>query len=252
MNNGQTILIVDDDINMTHTLVDILTLKEYSPLEANSVAQALEIINQQKIDCVLSDVRMSHMDGVALYEILERERPDLPVILMTAYATDEIVDRGQKSGIIGVFEKPLNIPFILEILSVLSHNKMVIAFDNDPEFFSLSCNVFLERGIPFTQFNHWQKSMFDQQPDTQIVLLNFDFDSPSGLSILDEMLISLTGSPLILITNAQNQWIEMHKLALQTINAKCLYKPVEIAELLRWIDILRFSRIRKEISKRPL
>ena len=63
-------------------------------MEANSGQQALELARTQPFDCVLTDVRMPGMDGVELHRQLHQVQPGLPVVLMTAYASDEIIRKG--------------------------------------------------------------------------------------------------------------------------------------------------------------
>lgn len=70
MSQKLRILIVDDDRRMTHTLADILSLSGYEPVEVWSGPEALEKVRTQTFNCVLTDVRMSDMDGVELHRQL--------------------------------------------------------------------------------------------------------------------------------------------------------------------------------------
>lgn len=113
------ILIVDDDQNMAHTLADILGISGYEPLEANSAEQAIKIVKEEKIDCALTDVRMAGMSGVELFEEIQKIEPELPVILMTAYAPDDQIRHGLKIGAMGLLTKPLEINQLLDFLAAL-------------------------------------------------------------------------------------------------------------------------------------
>ena len=119
MKTKLTVLIVDDDLNMAHTLADILGISGYEPLEANSAEKALNIIKKERIDCVLTDVRMSGKNGIEMFEEIQKINSHLPVILMTAYAPDDQIRHGLKIGARGLLTKPLEINQLLDLLSTL-------------------------------------------------------------------------------------------------------------------------------------
>ena len=103
------ILIVDDDKMMAKTVRDILRFKGHEVETAHSGPEALEKARRQDYDCVLSDVKMPGIDGVELYRAIKVRQPYLPVVLMTAYAHNELVREGLEEGVIAVllerFEK---------------------------------------------------------------------------------------------------------------------------------------------------
>lgn len=113
------VLIIDDDQNMAHTLADILSISGYESLEVNSAEQALKVVKEEKIDCAITDVRMAGMSGIELFEEIQKINPNLPVILMTAYAPDEQIRHGLKVGAMGLLTKPLEINLLLDFLSTL-------------------------------------------------------------------------------------------------------------------------------------
>ncbi len=112
-----TILVVDDDPFMAKTLTDILDLKGFEVLAAHSGAEALEILRNQRVDVLLTDVRMPDMDGVTLYRQTRKTHPHLITVLMTAYAADDIIQQGMAEGIKTVLNKPLDIDFLLALFS---------------------------------------------------------------------------------------------------------------------------------------
>jgi len=113
------ILIVDDDQRMARTLKDILTVKGYEADVAHSGPEALVKMAETHFDCLLSDIKMPEMNGVALFRAIRKSRPDLPVVLMTAYAHDELVKDGLEEGILAVLAKPLDINALLSFFSAL-------------------------------------------------------------------------------------------------------------------------------------
>ena len=117
MKDTAAILVVDDNPSMVKTLADILNLKGFEVYAAYSGAQALEVLQNQAIDILLTDVKMPDMDGVALYRATRKTHPNLTTILMTAYAADDIIQQGMAEGIKTVLTKPLDIDFLITLFS---------------------------------------------------------------------------------------------------------------------------------------
>ncbi len=119
MSESIAILVVDDNLSMARTLADILDAKGYEAYAAFSGTEALEILRNHPVDILLTDVRMPDMDGVALYRETRKTHPKLTTFLMTAYAADDIIQQGMKEGIKTVLNKPLDIDFLLLLLSAV-------------------------------------------------------------------------------------------------------------------------------------
>ncbi|MDO9080739.1 MAG: response regulator, partial [Desulfuromonadales bacterium] len=88
MNGKLKILVVDDDRRMVRTICDILQVKGYEPLPAYCGEEAVKMVQQQEFDCVLMDIRMPGIDGVAALKRIKDVAPDTPVVLMSANASD--------------------------------------------------------------------------------------------------------------------------------------------------------------------
>lgn len=71
------VLVIDDEEDVADLLAEILELSGYEVMAAGSGADALRLIEHEDFDVVLSDVRMPHLDGPALYNILRERKPDL-------------------------------------------------------------------------------------------------------------------------------------------------------------------------------
>lgn len=117
MKKSVAILVVDDNSSIAKTLTDILAVKGFQVHAAFSGAEALKVLQTQPVDILLTDVIMPDMDGVALYRATRKTHPKLTTILMTAYAADDIIQRGLAEGIKTVLTKPLDIDLLLALLS---------------------------------------------------------------------------------------------------------------------------------------
>ncbi|MDR3158726.1 MAG: sigma-54 dependent transcriptional regulator [Zoogloeaceae bacterium] len=102
----QGILIVEDDASLREAICDTLELAGRTVFCASGGTEALAILAAQKITIVISDVRMSPMDGIALLREIRQRQPQLPVLLMTAYAEVDKAVEAMRSGACDFLLKP--------------------------------------------------------------------------------------------------------------------------------------------------
>jgi len=117
--SGLRVLIVDDDAGICQSLKDLLEAERCCIETAASGVFAMQSLQREKFDLVLSDVVMPDMDGYQLYQTVKKNTPELPVVLMTAfnYDKDHIIKRSCLEGLQGViFKKPVNPAMLKKIL----------------------------------------------------------------------------------------------------------------------------------------
>ncbi|HOV86558.1 MAG TPA: sigma 54-interacting transcriptional regulator [Syntrophobacteraceae bacterium] len=102
----ETVLIVDDERNYLLVLEDLLMEEGYEVLTADSGTRALEVAREHELDAVISDIKMPGMDGMALLEWFHDHKPDLPVIMMTAYGSMEKAMEATRRGAFDYIFKP--------------------------------------------------------------------------------------------------------------------------------------------------
>jgi CheY-like chemotaxis protein len=123
MSETINILVVDDNPAMADTLADVLKVKGFTVHAAGGGAEALKILREQPVDILLTDVKMPNMNGLELYRETRKAYPKLITIFMTAYAADDLIQKGMAEGIKTVLDKPLDIDFLLVLLS--AHRRII-------------------------------------------------------------------------------------------------------------------------------
>ncbi|MGY0614023.1 sigma-54-dependent transcriptional regulator [Vibrio sp. FJH11] len=111
------VLIVEDDEGLREALVDTLALAGYEWLEADCAEDALVKLKSNAVDIVVSDVQMAGMGGLALLKNIKQNWPNLPVLLMTAYANIEDAVSAMKDGAIDYMAKPFAPEVLLNMVS---------------------------------------------------------------------------------------------------------------------------------------
>jgi len=100
------ILIVDDEQRMRHLLSIMLGRGGYRVEQAGDGMEALEMINAQPFDMIITDIKMPRMDGIALLKrVMEMETPS-PVVFITAFATVESAVEAMQQGAVDFITKP--------------------------------------------------------------------------------------------------------------------------------------------------
>jgi CheY-like chemotaxis protein len=238
------ILIVDDDKRMTRTLADILSLAGHHVTEAHSGPGALEKIQSQAFDCVLTDVRMPEMDGVELHRRLRAVQPGLPVILMTAYAADTLTNQGLEEGVVGVMDKPLDINHLLSFLVSLGKNRTITIVDDDPAFCHTLDDILHKRGFEVTQITNPHIDIDLMASEAQVILLDMKLNSISGLDLLKDIRAKYPSLPVLLVTGYRDEMAVAIQGALNISAFACLYKPLEIPHLLQMLSEFQVKHLR--------
>lgn len=116
-----TVLIVDDDETIRRGLLWSLQ-DEYRVLEAATRAEASQILERERVDVVLSDLRLPpHLDdlseGLAMIEVARKAKPAVPVVVITGSNSKHAALEAVKRGAYGFFEKPADAEEVAHIVS---------------------------------------------------------------------------------------------------------------------------------------
>jgi len=115
INTKKSILVVDDDNDICSTLVDIFNAEGYNAECAYDAGAALEKIQANSFDILLTDIRMENIDGLQLIKKVTQINPKIIIFMMTAYPRDSRISEAYRSGVVKVFEKPFEVEDMLEI-----------------------------------------------------------------------------------------------------------------------------------------
>ncbi len=242
------VLVVDDDRLMTRTLADILALTGHEVVEAWSGRQALECVQTQDFDCVLTDVLMPGMDGVEFHRQVRQQRPGLPVVLMTAYAADELIRQGLEDGVVGALDKPLDIAHLLGFLAALARHRAVAIVDDEPDFCKALGDILRQCGFTALQLTDPHADLETPIAASQVVLLDMKLNSLTGLDVLKAIRARHPSLPVLLITGYRQEMEVAIHAALELSAYACLYKPLKIPALLEQLSKLQLQRLRSALT----
>jgi len=112
--NKKNLLIIDDEQDIL-TILEVLFAKYVSQVfKAESGLMALEIIKQNKIDCIICDINMPQMNGIEVIKKIREMGHEMPIIFYSAYGNQEFMLKAGKYGVYDFISKP-NIPQLEEV-----------------------------------------------------------------------------------------------------------------------------------------
>lgn len=100
------ILIVDDDAIVVHSCRRILEAEGMDIQSADTVAAGLSILAAEKIDMMITDIKMPGQDGFEMIKRARKIRPEMPILMMTGYLTAETIEAGRRAGADNCIAKP--------------------------------------------------------------------------------------------------------------------------------------------------
>lgn len=176
---AQTILIIDDDVAVRTSLELSLKQAGFHALSVSSPEDALPAIKAQPLDLIIMDmnysVDTSGEEGLKLLKGIKKDSPDIPVILITAWASIQLAVEGMKSGAADFISKPWNNEHLLQSVNT------ALAISNSKK---ATGKAKLER----------------KKLDSQYDLKNLVGENPEFLSVLDTICkISVTDASVLII-----------------------------------------------------
>jgi ATP-dependent Lon protease len=128
----QNILIVDDEdiarSNMTH----VLRKDGYECQSAENGLAALKILAKEDIDLIISDLKMDHMDGLELLTEVSHSHPEIPVIMVTGFATVNSAVQAMKNGAAYYLGKPVNLDELRKTVREVLAQKLTTEMGKGP------------------------------------------------------------------------------------------------------------------------
>lgn len=123
MSRKLDVLVVDDQPGVRQLLGIIISDLGDAMREAANGRDAVEMVKKREPDLVLMDIRMPVMGGVEALEKIKHLHPGLPVVMMTAYGSEEALENLRQKGAAMCLTKPFDVEFIKDLLESLRLEK---------------------------------------------------------------------------------------------------------------------------------
>lgn len=116
--NSQTVCIIDDDKHVQYSISTLLQVVGYNAMAFESAEAFLEesSVDVSEFGCLILDVRLPGMSGLELLEELNNREINVPVVLVSGHANDEMLELGLAHGARTLFEKPFDARKLIEVV----------------------------------------------------------------------------------------------------------------------------------------
>lgn len=114
-----TVMVVDDEVDFNYMMSYWLKAKGYNVISKSNGVDALEVVKKNPPDMVFLDITMPLMDGVEVLRQIRAVDKALPVIMITAYGTQDRMNTCHNLGISGFFAKEDNFDSLLDIIDTV-------------------------------------------------------------------------------------------------------------------------------------
>jgi DNA-binding NtrC family response regulator len=234
------ILIVDDDESMNKTMSLVLKRKGYDVAVSLNGADAIEKVRFQPFDIIFMDIKMPVMDGVETFEKIRAIRPDAVVMMMTAYAVEDLIQKALREGAYGIIYKPLDIEKTIAAIENVKkkHEGMLILVVDDDPGTSSSLQVILENkghrvGIASTGEQALQMA---KEKLYEIIFIDMKLPVINGLQTYLAIKKIHPDVIAVIITAYRQEMSDLIDCATKESAYSVLYKPFDMESLLKIVD----------------
>ncbi len=225
-----SILIVDDEPSLRETLADLLEDDGYEVATAASGEVAIEMCSAHRYDVILMDVRMPGIDGVEAFRRIRRHQPDVRVIIMTAYSTEELEQQALAEGALAFLPKPLEISQVTKLIGEVPARKILVVEEKDNGVRAVSA-LLSARGYSVTMVSSPTEAVdLAEQTGFEIILIDLELASMKGLDLY-LALRKITPASLTVLMSGRLAGME-------DITITVVHKPVDHELMLALLDKL--------------
>jgi DNA-binding NtrC family response regulator len=233
MSGKLRVLVVDDNEEFCKNVTDILELKGYEVMSAYHGFKGLEAVKENGFNLVLMDVKMPVMDGVEAYKKIKEIAADTPVIMVTAFAVEDLIREALQQGAYGSLKKPIDFDQLLELIEqATGKGTMILVADDDENLCANIQEVLSDKGYRVSVAYDGNEAIDKaEKHNFDIMLLDMKLPALNGLETYLAIREFRPDVVTIIITGYQQETSKLVQRALQESVYTCLEKPIDMDRL---------------------
>ena len=234
MNDKLKVLIVDDNEDFCENVKDVMELKGYEVETAYDGFEALDIVRKNGIDLVVMDIKMPAMNGVETFKKMKELIPGTPVIMVTAFAVEELIRESLNEGAFGCIRKPLDFDKLFEMIdSALPDGSMILIIDDDENLCENMRIILIGKGYRVNIAKDSDMAIQKtKENDFDIMLLDMKLPPLNGLETYLAIKELRPNIVTIVITGYMQDMYSLVEDTLKKGAYICLEKPIKMDELI--------------------
>ena len=240
MTDQTSILIVDDNVGLRKTTSLILARKGYAVATAADGPQAIERVQNKPFDLIFLDIKMAPMDGVETYRRIKKIRPAAVVIMMTAYAVEDLIQEALQQGAYGVIYKPLDIEKVVALVKQAQETRrgaLVLVVDDDASTCTIFKNVLRKRGyqVGIAQTGE-QAIALARERAYDVIFIDVQLPTLNGLETYLAIKEIHPEAVAVMMTAYCQETADLVEQALHNSAYTCFYKPLDMTKVIGLVD----------------
>jgi two-component system response regulator HydG len=251
MSEKTKILVVDDNEEFCQNVTDILELHDYEVISAYDGLKAMALVIQSDFSLVLMDIKMPVLDGLKTFRKIRQIAPNTPVIMVTAYAVEELVRDALREGAYGFLKKPIDFDELLRLITqATGKGAMILVADNDRDLCANLKEVLSDRGYRVNVAYDGNMALEEATKNNfDVVLLDIVLPMLNGLETYLAIREFRPDVVAIVITGYRQEMSELVQQALQENVCTCLEKPIDIDKLLSLLVLIKEQKAKGTLMK---
>jgi two-component system response regulator HydG len=250
MKSKASVLLVDDDKDMTETLSDILTDMSYRVETANSGSEAIEKVKTHAFDTVLLDIKMPGINGVETFREIKKIRPEAIVMLMTAQSVEELVAEALEEGAYGIMYKPIDTKKLVEFIEAKKRGALILFVDIDMSTSRKLVDVLKERGYRVAEARSGEEAEeLVRRESFDMVFIEVKMPVMNGLETYTALRKIRSDIKVVMTTNYREGLEDLIDQAISESAYACIYKPFEVGKVIMLLERILAGKTKSEIRK---
>jgi len=231
------ILIIDDNKDLADGLAMVLEEESFQVSIAYNGTDGLESLNNKYFDIVFLDVKLPDMNGIEIFQEINRKGSTTRVIMMTGYRIEQVLAETINNSDVEILRKPFNISHVLTTLNELRDESIILIADDDRDL-SESLSEFLSDHGMKTMLASNGKDAVDAVLSNPVDVLILDLRMPimNGLDVYMELKKQGRAVNTIIITGYRDEDAETIDVLRSISVTGCLFKPFTPDEMLQAIN----------------
>lgn len=231
MHDEPTILVVDDNQDLLETFAMILKRRGFCVETAENGASAVDKFREQTFDVTLMDIVMPEMNGVEAFRKIKEMEPGAPVILMTAYSDEDLIETARTEGVNHIINKPIRIDQLIDLITRTASGEPILVVDDDSDIRDTLTKILkLEGHDVITAGSGEEAVAIVSRQRCRMAFIDVKLPNIDGLETflrLKEMNPNLL---TVMMTGFRNEVRDALDKAQESSGVSCLYKPFDPAD----------------------
>ena len=228
MTDQASVLVVDDNEDLLETFSLILKRRGFNVDTAENGASAVDKFKAHHFDVTLMDIVMPEMNGVEAFRKIREMSPGAPVILMTAYSEEELIEMALDEGAHRIVHKPIRIDQLIELIKEAASSQLILIVDDDEDICQTLTKALELQGYPVVAAGSGEEAVtIAQDRACRIALVDVKLPCMDGLETFLRLKEINPDIMAIMMTGYRNEVKDALEKAQAASAITCLFKPFD-------------------------